>query len=813
MNTIPEVVVTTVGNESPKNGSVQMTALPCTLAETLKGESADMASDDQVEVIMDVSSTETSVEARAYSPYFSEKFRSLYGHFQSAKLKGKAKRKYGSGTLQQPAAVKKQRLSDDETGPVVPTTVGLNPTSPTCNVPQLLRYAQELGVNLHLNLPFIPPELRRPGGTQVMATPIPPSLITTTTTTTTPTPAPTPLQQQAPIASTTAAVASVGTSAGYSVAVQTTSSATKTLPPLAPITVSSGNQGGSLPSASQSSRVSPSPSIVLSPTLSVYPSFIHPILLQPPPPLKPSDSISNPTSLSTLITSSSPSSPNSTHSPPLSSSFTSTNVSVTDAKKAPSSQTATEGALKLIAKPDSTTVIRSSKPYPTESTIGSSQPNFNKGMTTTITSTSISSPALGPKLPSVLLPTLLPGKTVVTSKVFQPGTSTVAGSNVKVSVIATPINTHSSLPTALPVPSTQQVQQTQGSSQAPSSSTGLHGATTVEASGPGTSKVVHTQTIMSSKVSAVVQKGSSETSKIPPHPAKFDPVPKASTPGNVSSAQQTSSSLIDASLQIIASDVQTRIKEALKPSTTESAGNLQSARVQSAPNAAGQNLAAGTGGLRIGTTKPPEHHSAKIFIPPAVSNQPQPPSLRPTPAGDRKPNLLPKAPVVTVRLLDTKESQNWSHKASMTTVAEKLHRFTHPSQQQSAVNPPVSDKSTSDAKAGPTVSENIQGTHLNSSDAATSMQQEESLAQVADRGTVPEKLQARRFLTFEVGEESRSETAMEVDPDRSERATDVENHRECVGGVGWPTIVRVEGGGGEESQLSQESDKDSEGMS
>ena len=374
------------------------------------------------------------------------------------------------------------------------------------------------------------------------------------------------------------------------------------------------------------------------------------------------------------------------------------------------------------------------------------------------------------------------------------------------------------------------------------------------ASEPSALKVVYTQTIRSSKVSAIVQKGTADTSKALPCIAKPDPFPKAVSAASrkVDSTQQASGSLIDASLQIIASNVQSRIKEVLqKTSTHEANGNTNTARTQNVSNPSGQNLKTGIASVQVTAKKPSDHHynggiPAKVLASPVptITKQVQPPllkpapgqppslkpapgqppslkpapvqppslkpapllppSLRPAPAVERKqPSLLPKAPgpVVTVRLLDAKETQNWSHKTNTSTVAEKLQRCTQPNLPQTTGNHlPTSVTSTSTTVPVSDLPEKVQPMHPSNSDMANGKRPDESLAGPAEPRKGSEKMQARRFLTFDATEEGNGkEVAMEIDS--------------VSKGVGEAVVPMVASGEeGEESQLSQESDRESEGV-
>ena len=363
------------------------------------------------------------------------------------------------------------------------------------------------------------------------------------------------------------------------------------------------------------------------------------------------------------------------------------------------------------------------------------------------------------------------------------------------------------------------------------------------ASEPSAPKVVYTQTIRSSKVSAIVQKGAADSSKTLPCITKPDPFPKAVSTASrkVDSTQQASGSLIDASLQIIASNVQSRIKEVLqKTSTHEANGNTNAARTQNVSNPSGQSLKTGIASVQVTAKKPSDHHynggiPAKVLAspvptiskqaqppllkpapgqPPSLKPAPvqppslrptplQPPSLKPAPVVERKqPSLLPKAPgpVVTVRLLDAKETQNWSHKTNTSTVAEKLQRCTQPNQPQTTVNLPISVTSSSTTVPVSDLPEKVQPMHTSSSDMANGKPPDESLAGPAEPRKGSEKMQARRFLTFDAAEEGNgNEVAMEIDS--------------VSKGVGEAVVPMVASGEeGEESQLSQESDRESEGV-
>ena len=850
-----------------KSASVSTLSTP---AAPLKREDEGMAGGEQTAALMDEDavSTEIKVEKAAKtvsSLFFSEKFRNKYGHFQSVKAKPKSKRKNNNVTPQQPPAPKKKRLSDDEPEPeAVPATTSLNPNSPTGNVPQLLRYAQELGINFHLNLPVLPSDVKRPL-THIVGTTVPPSLVTT---------ASLPMQQQQALTTsksatvTTASLTSVALSSGPSVATQTTGSVnkgtTKHLPPLAPIAVSAAKQTSVLPSP----QLSPPAAVFLPPTLSVYTPLLRPILLQPPPPLKPSDSTPSTSlplsSLSTLMT------PMSSHSPsivsctptsaPLS---TSAHVSATESKKLLPPASTTEGVPKCIMNPNSINSSQHSSSQHSSSQHSSSQHSSSQHSSSQHSSSqhsssqhsssqhsssqhsssqhsssqhsltrpsvapaqlsisqgtdSINTSEVGSKCPPGPVPVMSSGKTVVTARTFIPAPSTIAGSNVKVSVIATQFSPHPPL-TAVTNPSLIQVLQTQvGSTGAPKSSVELSGGTVAMASEPSAPKVVYTQTIKSSKVSAIVQKGTTDASKALPCIAKPDPVPKVVSTASrkVDSTQQASGSLIDASLQIIASNVQSRIKEVLqKTSAHESSGNTNAARTQNVSNPSGPNLKMGIGSVQVTAMKPSDHHynggiPAKVLVSPvpAISKQVQPPllkpapvqppSLRPAPVVERKqPSLLPKAPgpVVTVRLLDAKETQNWSHKTNTSTVAEKLQRCTQPNQPQATINLPTSVMNTFTTVPVPALSEKDQPIYSSSSDTVTGRPPNQNLAGPTAPKKGSEKTQARRFLTFDAAEAgNRKEVAMEIDS-------------ACKG------VASGGGEEGEESQLSQESDRESEGV-
>ena len=241
----------------------------------------------------------------------------------------------------------------------------------------------------------------------------------------------------------------------------------------------------------------------------------------------------------------------------------------------------------------------------------------------------------------------------------------------------------------------------------------------------------------------------------------------------------------------------------------------------------------GIGSVQVTAMKPSDHHHnggipAKVLVSPvpAISKQVQPPllkpapvqppslkpapvqppSLRPAPVVERKqPSLLPKAPgpVVTVRLLDAKETQNWSHKTNTSTVAEKLQRCTQPNQPQATINLPTSVTNTFTTVPVPALSEKDQPIHSSSSDTVTGKLPDENLAGPTAPKKGSEKTQARRFLTFDAAEAgNRKEEAMEID-----------STCKGVGGVFGPTVASGGGGEeGEESQLSQESDRESEGV-
>jgi len=948
VSNLPQTTTSLADTDSMKGLSLTKSASVSTLlstpAEVLKREDERMTDGEQTTALMDEDtvSAETKVEEATKtvsSLFFSEKFRNKYSHFQNAKVKPKSKRKNNNVAPQQPPAAKKKKLSDDESDPeAAVVTSSLNPTSPTGNVPQLLRYAQELGINFHLNLPVLPSDVKRPL-THIVGTTVPPSLVTA---------ASLPMQQQqvlttskSPTATTTTSLTSVALSSAPSVATQTTSSvnkdATKHLPPLAPIAVSAAKQTSVLPSQT----LSPPAAVLLPSTLSVYTPLLRPILLQPPPPLKPSDSSPNMSlplsSLSTLMTPISAHSPSIVSCPPTSAPLsTSARVSATESKKLLPSASTAESVPKCIMNPDSTTTITSSQhsssqhsssqhsssqhsssqhsssqlsstqhsssqhsssqlssspnsssqhssPQLSSSQLSSSQhsssqlsssqhsssqlsfsqlrssqlsssqhSSFQHSLTRpsvaaahpSVSQGADSTSEVGPKCPPGPLPGMSSGKTVVTARTFIPAPSTIAGSNVKVSVIATQFSPHPPL-TAVTNPSLIQVLQTQvNSSGASKSSADLTGGMVAMASEPSAPKVVYTQTIRSSKVSAIVQKGTADTSKALPCIAKPDPFPKAVSAASrkVDSTQQASGSLIDASLQIIASNVQSRIKEVLqKTSTHEANGNTNTARTQNVSNPSGQNLKTGIASVQVTAKKPSDHHynggiPAKVLAspvptitkqvqppllkpapgqPPSLKPAPvQPPSLRPTPllppslkpapAVERKqPSLLPKAPgpVVTVRLLDAKETQNWSHKTNTSTVAEKLQRCTQPNLPQTTGNHlPTSVTSTSTTVPVSDLPEKVQPMHPSNSDMANGKRPDESLAGPAEPRKGSEKMQARRFLTFDATEEGNGkEVAMEIDS--------------VSKGVGEAVVPMVASGEeGEESQLSQESDRESEGV-
>ena len=90
--------------------------------------------------------------------------------------------------------------------------------------------------------------------------------------------------------------------------------------------------------------------------------------------------------------------------------------------------------------------------------------------------------------------------------------------------------------------------------------------------------------------------------------------------------------------------------------------------------------------------------------------------------------------------------------------------------------------------------------HPSNSDMANGKRPDESLAGPAEPRKGSEKMQARRFLTFDATEEGNGkEVAMEIDS--------------VSKGVGEAVVPMVASGEeGEESQLSQESDRESEGV-
>ena len=103
----------------------------------------------------------------------------------------------------------------------------------------------------------------------------------------------------------------------------------------------------------------------------------------------------------------------------------------------------------------------------------------------------------------------------------------------------------------------------------------------------------------------------------------------------------------------------------------------------------------------------------------------------------------------------------------------------------------------------PALSEKDQPVHSSSSDTATGKLPDENLAGPTAPKKGSEKTQARRFLTFDAAEAGNGkEVAMEID-----------STCKGVGGVFGPTVAATGGGEeGEESQLSQESDRESEGV-